>query len=466
MNIRAQFSKVLRFLGVDRAIAYTVIGRGWAVLAGPITLLFIANFLSAEEQGYYYTFFSVLGLQVFFELGLAIVILQFASHEKAKLEWTSRGTLEGDPVAKARLFSLLRRALVWYAIVAVLIVVTMIPGGLLFFGHYRPAQVAVMWRLPWIWVVVVSASGLLISPVIAVLEGCGLVAEVALARAGQGVVGSLLTWLVLSMHGRLFTAPVLNTVGLLWWLGWLVLRKRPFLTDLVTSRHSGVGINWWREVWPFQWKIALSGISGYFIFLLFNPVLFVFHGAVVAGQMGMSLSVMSALATIAAAWVSTKMSPFGTLIAQKQFKQLDRLFFPALWHSLSVIVLGGLAFWFADYYLHLIHHPLARRILDPLPLGLFVATTVINHIVGVEAMYLRAHKQEPFLMLSIVIACLTGLSTYFLGRQFSATGMMAGNFTITLLVGLGWGTWIFMQKRRLWHYDPAVLAAGADNPAS
>lgn len=461
MNILAQLPRLMRVWGIDRAIAYTVIARGWSVLAGPISLFLIATHLSSEEQGFYYTFASVLGLQIFFDLGLSFVVLQFASHERALLEWTAHGTLEGDLVAKARLASLLRRALTWYGAATVLSVTTMLPIGLMFFGRHQPTGAPVSWQLPWLAVVVVSAGNLLISPVLALLEGCGLVAEIALLRICQAVTGSLLAWLILLQHGRLFTAPVLNMVGLLWGLGWCVFRRRAFLADLVTFRHGAVAIQWWREVWPFQWKIALSGVSGYFIFVLFNPVLFAFHGAIAAGQMGMSITVLSTLSTMALAWVSTKSAPFGTLIAKRDFKSLDRMFFPALWQSFAVVAIGGVALWLVVFSLHSMHHPLSQRLLAPLPLGLLVATAVMNHIVSAEAVYLRAHKQEPFLIISVLIGCLIGLSTYFLGKYFAATGMMAGAFVITLVFGLGVGSWIFIRKRRAWRDDAATVVASS-----
>ncbi len=47
-----------------------------------------------------------------------------------------------------------------------------------------------------------------------------------------------------------------------------------------------MGISWRREVWPFQWKIAVSWLCDYFIFQLFTPVLFAFRGPVEAGQDG------------------------------------------------------------------------------------------------------------------------------------------------------------------------------------
>jgi hypothetical protein len=50
--------KIANLFGIDRAIAYTIIGKGFQVLAGPITIILIAQFLSPEEQGFYYTFAS------------------------------------------------------------------------------------------------------------------------------------------------------------------------------------------------------------------------------------------------------------------------------------------------------------------------------------------------------------------------------------------------------------------------
>jgi hypothetical protein len=33
--------RLLNFLGIDRAIAYTLLGRGWGVLSGLVTLGFV-----------------------------------------------------------------------------------------------------------------------------------------------------------------------------------------------------------------------------------------------------------------------------------------------------------------------------------------------------------------------------------------------------------------------------------------
>ena len=60
--------------GIDRAVAFAIIGRGWAALSGLITLMLLTRSLSRNEQGFYFLFNDVLAMQVFFELGLAYVL--------------------------------------------------------------------------------------------------------------------------------------------------------------------------------------------------------------------------------------------------------------------------------------------------------------------------------------------------------------------------------------------------------
>lgn len=442
---------MLRFWGIDRTIAYTLFNRLWAMSSGVLTILMLGHFLSAEERGYYYTFTNVLGLGVLFELGMAFVILQFASHEKAKLHWSDKGILIGDVDSKSRLASLMRLALKWYAIIAILFLVLMLPSGLFFFDSYQSSSsVRVDWHWPWIVVVCIVACSLMVTPLFAVIQGCGLIREVALMRLIQAVISSVLFWLALLNHWRLLAMLIVPGVGLVTGLIWIASQQRHWLRDLMSVRGSAL-LNWRGEIWPLQWKIAVSWVSSYLIFQLFNPVLFAFHGAATAGQMGMSLSVMFSLAALSSSWLETKSVPFGDLIAKRDFVTLDKTFFPCLWQSFTVLLCLNVGFWLLDFALYFAHHPWGQRLIEPLPLALLLAATSVNHIYFSQAVYLRAHKQEPYLVTSVVGGTLIGLSTYFLGREFGALGMAFGYFAVSVLFWLPMGTWIFVQKRRLWH---------------
>jgi O-antigen/teichoic acid export membrane protein len=445
--------KLLAYLGIDRAVTYTLMGRGWSLVSGMVTLLFVARYLTPDEQGYYYTFASLVAMQILFELGMSIVITQFASHEMAHLSWQNDRIVIGDDQAKYRLRSLFKLVVKWYAAIAAMIVLIVLPAGWLFFSTIH-ASTPVNWQMAWIGVVLAAAVNIFFLPLIALLEGCGRITEVAQLRMYQSVFGSLAAWAVLASGGGLFAMSAMNIALAFTVFVWLWQTKKVFFKDLV-QHQAGVclGIHWKAEIWPLQWKIALSWLSGYFIFQLFTPVLFAYRGAIEAGQMGMSFSLANALMSVAMAWMSTKSPQFGTLVAHKDYTRLDEIFNSTLIRSFVVIFTLGVTLCAVNYFLHLISLPLALRFLNPLPFTLLIAATMLNYVTYAQSTYLRAHKQEPFLFISLISAALIAVSTLTLGKMQGATGIMAGYLGVCTCIGFGWGSWIFIAKRREWRRE-------------
>jgi O-antigen/teichoic acid export membrane protein len=437
-------------LGLDRAVVFTVLARGWASASGLITVVLIARFLSTAEQGYYYTFASLIALQMVFELGFSQIVMQLASHERAHLSIEPDGSVKGDRVAHARLASVLQISVRWYGAGALLLAVVLIPAGLRFFSAHQHLGDAVSWRAPWIAAATAAVFAFQLDPLYSFFEGCGFVSNVAHMRWIQAVVGSLAAWiLLLTHHGLYAPATVIAgqvVVGAIW-----LLWRRGLLVNLLTHETAGQHVSWQSEIWPFQWRIAISWVSGYFVYQTFNPFLFAYKGPVAAGQMGMSISFANSLMVVAMAWVSTKAAPFGTLIAQKRYLQLDALFFKALRQSAFVAGLGSTVIWSATTYLYFTHSRYAHKLLAPLPFALLLVAAILNHLFASLGTYLRAHKQEKLFQLSLSIAVAVLLSNYFFAKTSGALGMIAGYLGIIALIGLGGGMLIFNKYRRLWH---------------
>jgi hypothetical protein len=455
VSIPAPIRSTLHRLGIDRAIGYVLLGSSWTLLVRPVNTYFTLTYLSEVELGFFYTIGSVLGLQVFFELGLGVVTQQFASHEAGYLKWGIDGTLEGDPQAKSRLASLLRKVVGWYTVIAVLVAVVILPAGWYYFTT-APEADGVRWQLPWVWTVLATAGGLLITPLVTLLNGCGQIAWTARVNAIQGFVLTPTTWIVLVCGGGLLAAPFMMTLTLLLQAVWLAVGWRGAFLDLWRLPADGPQIDWWREVWPFQWRIAVSWLSGYFIFQLFNVVVLRYHGPRAAGRLGASLSIFTQIQGIALTWVNTKLPRFGALIAQRKFADLDALFWRALIQSTAVVVAGVVALISAVTALDMIGHPLGQKFLALLPLSLLAANAVMQHVTGAQALYLRAHRKEPYLVLSVVAAVLCTLNTYFVGRYVGVTAMLAVNSLLGVVVGVGGSTYLFVTKRREWHQGGAA----------
>ena len=453
--------RLARALGVDRAVAFTLMARGWSSLAGIGTLTLIARFLSPAEQGFYYTFYSLVALQIVFELGFSVVILQTASHEAAHLHISATGEVRGPEEAHCRLASVLQKSVRWYTIAAVLMAVTLVPVGLAFFRHAaaKPGGGAVHFGWPWLLVVVASSCTFQIDPLFSFLEGCGYVPEVARTRLRQSLTGTLLGWGAFLLHRGLF-APGCMIFGQALAGGWFVFSRRGLLLPLMRHGTSRFRIDWRSEVWPFQWRIAVSWLAGYITSQLFNPILMNYRGPVEAGRMGMSLNVCATLSSMAIAWMNTKAAPFGRMIARREYSALDRSFFRALWQSTLAAMLACSAVWLVVGWLGLrgvrTHGVLlSSRLLAPLPLAMLFFGTIGNIVVFAEALYLRAHKQEKFMINSIAGAVYIAPLAYFLGRwqnpHGGAWGIAAAYALGTLVIGLGYGTYTFLHWRRIWH---------------
>jgi hypothetical protein len=446
--------------GITRALVYTVLGRTWSVLAGPVSLLFVGHFLNKDEQGFYYTFWSVLGLWVFFDLGLSLIIVQFASHERAVLRFVD-GRIEGDERARRRLASLFRLALRWYSWAGALMVALVLPAGLIFFIHYQQPHVHVNWIGPWVLLVLSTAANVIIAPLAAILEGSGKFQDMALMRLLQGITANVLLWVALLAGGALYSAVALNGTMALFSAIWIFRRHHRFFAGLTPGSAGGDEIRWRTEIWPFQWRFAMSWMAGYFTFQVFNPILFAAAGTRVAGQMGMTLMVTTAIWLFAQSWINTRAVDFGALVAARNFRALDRIFRRVAMQSTVVVLTLSTAVIIAVAVLRRLGHPLAERLLPPLPLFLLTLATVLNHIVSAEATYLRAFKREPFVVIFSLICAITTVGSLLVVHRYGATGMVTVLTAAMAVVGVGGGTVLFSVRRRQWRADTAMPAGDA-----
>ncbi len=436
-------------LGVDRAIGTTVITRVGQAGSSLILMLLVASRLSGVKQGYYVTFNSVVALQVFFELGLTFVLLQFSSHEVARLIQQTDGTYQGDYNSKARLSSLLHFGTKWYAFAALLLLVVVLPTGYWFFlTSYNKGRTE-GWQIPWTILVFATAGTLLTNAVIAIFEGCGHVAQVASLRLRETLVGTLAAAFILISGAGLYAVASLVVCDFLVEALWLY-RRRSTILDLWKAYDRTVLVDWKVEVWPFQWKIAVSWLSGYFIFQIFNPILFRMVNPVEAGRMGLTTLACSGLTALAMAWITTKAPKMGSLIALRKREELDSMFFRAAKSAIGVALVMAIGFWSLVVFAQAQGVSLALRFLGPLALGLMLISSTVNCITFAQAQYLRAHKVEPFLLQSVVAALSNvGLALLLVG-QYGATGVAAGYAFTTIVVGVGGGTYIFTRSRKQW----------------
>ncbi len=442
------FIKILKWLEVDRAVMFAVLSKVWSLFAAPITLLLISIYLDPEVQGLYYTFLSLIALQTFIELGFCIVITQFASHEWATLNLDSAGFISGDERARTRLISLGHLVFKWYAGASAIFVLFVGAGGYFFLAQSPDPDVS--WVRPWFTLVTVAGLQVLVLPFLSLLEGCNQVHTIYRFRFMQGAIITIAMWLAMSLGCGLWMAVIALGTGLVSSLYLLLVQYRNFFKPFFSCKPREK-IHWREEIWPMQWRLALGGSMCYFMVSIYTPILFHYHGATVAGQMGMTWQLTTALGSLAMAWVATKVPRFGVLVAQKKYAELDRFFFRTSGVSMGVISFGAVILWLLVYGLNYFEHPLAQRMLAPLPFGLFIAGTVLGQIAQCQSAYLRAHKREPFLLYSVIYGFCNGVLVWWLGSKFGAIGASVGYLLVMSLVSVPLGSYIWIKCRKKWH---------------
>lgn len=443
-------------IGIDKSIAYSSGARIIGGFTGVASVFFITTFLTGVEQGFFYTFGSLLAMQVFFELGLTSIMTQFAAHEASCLQLTDDGHYSGDPFFVSRLASLVRFCIKWYAILALLVVSFLLIVGFLYFKRFGETQSTdVEWRLPWIIISIATGIKLYEGPLTSILSGLGYVKEMSIITFGQQIIIPVFTWIGLAVGLKLYVVGLGYLVSVIVWLTFVI--RQGLLRIIINLWNEKIEnrVSYMKEIFPLQWRISLSWISGYFIFNIFNIVLFVVEGAVVAGQMGMTLQALNAIQTLSFSWIGTKVPLYSKLIALKDYVQLDKLFKKTLRQMTSVCAVLLFLFLLFIFFLRITElkingNVFADRFLDYIPLLLMIIPVYTHQYVNSWATYLRCHKKEPFLINSVVAGGLCMISTLGFGHLYGLYGVTIGYCIIQILM-FPWGYYTYYSYKQKWH---------------
>ena len=211
---------VFRLFQGDKVVAYAVLGNIVSAITGPITAILIVKYFSPEIQGYYYTFGSLISIQFLIEFGLGQTLIQFASHEWAKLQIDKNGRIVGEVDSLSRLNSLGQFAFKWYSVSALVFLLIICPSGYIFFSFSPPSNVD--WVYPWIFLCAGVCLNMVIMPIFYFLQGCNQTASYWWYRLVLQIINGICLWIAIINGAKLWTLALATAVGVGWSLGYLV----------------------------------------------------------------------------------------------------------------------------------------------------------------------------------------------------------------------------------------------------
>ena len=427
-------------LEVNRAVAWMLLSRVWQFLSGIVTVILLTQCFDESTLGIYQLFISLIGMQMFVELGLPWTIVLMTSHEWSRLRMDAVGRVEGDLVALERLSSLHRFASRWFAVCAVIFL-----GGVSLDGYYEigAKQPQVDWLYPWLAFVAVNAAALIYVPKLSILEGCQQVGTINFYRLLQAVTGTLVVWTALWAGSGLWILVASSVVRWAWDAYLVEVRYRETFKSL-REQHETVHTAWFRELWPLSWRLAIQTIGSYFSTYYFTRVVFNQMGDAEAGRFGMTWTILMTVQTVSLAWVHTRYPEFGAMAARGEHDQLRRRLIKTGAISMSVFLAGSGMFCVAVSALEQVGVLKAGRFLALPETGLLVTGLTLLLLTNVLHISIRVYKKDPFLIPHTISSLAVALLAWEAGQRFGVLGigwayvLVAGGFTFPVSLALAW----------------------------
>jgi hypothetical protein len=256
----------------------------------------------------------------------------------------------------------------------------------------------------------------------------------------------MIFWLALKYDFGLSSICVVPTVNA--FLSSIWLSKQGWLRHVSKDDGLSIPINWKKDIFPMQWRMAVSWISGYFIYNLFVPLTFATQGAVEAGRLGIALAIFNSISTLGLSLVNAKFPLMGKLIASDNRASLNHLYHSVSRKSLVINVILCSGFVFSVWCLGSILSSITDRIADLKILIILSIAVTLNTYISSMALYMRAHKQEPMLLVSIVMGVLVSIGAYY-GIKISVFAMLSAYVTLIAAVSFPWTLYLWAGYRKL-----------------
>lgn len=423
--------KALSRHGVDRTFVINLATRIWTVIFGPLLLAVLVHQLTLAEQGFYYTFVSLIGLSVFLDMGFTRAIQVFTSHEFAHLSLARGCPMEGEGSNLARMADFGKAVLVAHLLLAIVSGAVIGVVGEVMFRREQGADIA--WRGPWWNLSFAAAASFLVVPMTTMLEAAGHVRHMAWVKLARQVLSGLVLLAALLGGLGLGGSAVSAWAGFVLAMALVVIPFRAFWRQLWRgSITRGLGLL--RELAGYQVRIAVGWAAGYFIFSIMTPIAFATLGAEDAAKVGLTWQVMGIVSSIAFSVIQAKTPGLGSLIGKGRSDEALEVNGRATRGALAIAVAGYavilLGMWavrsapsstWPDFAADIV-----SRMLPALPVALLAVAEIAKlQMLGIMS-FVRSLKVEPFTPMLLTLAILVPVACWIMASNFGVEWLCLG----------------------------------------
>ena len=196
-----------------------------------------------------------------------------------------------------------------------------------------------------------------------------------------------------------------------------------------------------------QGRYAISWFSGYIIFNLITPVIYKMISPEVAGQYGFTMTAINAINGFTGSWFDSKTPHLNILVSKREVKQLNTKYWNLFFFSLFITLIGYILFYIVSLFIGNINLFEGRFLIS-----FYILLMIINQIPNIItinlARYLRAHKEEPYVYISIIAAINTAISTFIILPRYGFAKFLLFLIILSYSVSLPIAIGIFINKKK------------------
>lgn len=441
----------------DRAVFYMILSRVTTIGLGPIVLIAVGGFLSAEQQGVYYVFGSLLQLRGIIDLGFGQSSLQLLANRFSTLTLSRDRGVGGDNNIRLDFLDLSKFTLRMYVLIGLATFVLIGVFGYVFLFKRLEAYPHVDWMSAW-WVTIASvAFGIATWGIVSVADAANQIALTNRWRfwiellalvaflATLAVGGGLWAMAVMSVFRAGLAAPIAFGLG------------RPLLSQIYAANSKA--INFRKTILPLQSRTMVVWGMNFFCSSAYNLLTLQFMGPTVAGVVGMSMQLSNMTWAMALVWYNSKLSRLGNLAGSEDHTELVNLhktglkITSALWIFLAI---GALT---TSGFIHYFLPAMAGRIASIGSMSLFICGGGAYIWAHMRASYMRAFCVELFAPLAVVQAIVTIVCLWASLRPWGVAGA-AMTYLFVMLIGAIWTELVYraFTKRENFRKNQQLLS--------
>jgi hypothetical protein len=238
-------------------------------------------------------------------------------------------------------------------------------------------------------------------PLVSIYEGFGKIELISKLRIFQSIVGNILMILILISTSSIWcvvAVPIVTLLILEYFFNYhqIYLRK---LDNQLKSYDKNFVIE--RSVLKFKFKMAISWIFGFFIYNLYLPAFFNEYGTILAGQYGLTISIINTILMISLSLVAADVANLTGMVSTNNIFKFNLRVIRLLQYSILIYVLISVLGIFSIYCWGSSFGKITSRFLEIDLLILVLTNYLCILIISVYSIVLRSFRDEPTLHITI-----------------------------------------------------------------